>query len=259
MKCWRGALLPLRRGGSGAHRSYGSTVAKLVQPMESKTPGSARKVQESDERWPALTNAQNLSYTLKVNEVGYKVWSTWELSTSANHLLPVDDWICCTSPQQAVSAALAMRSRSKKHLTSTGFVRPDNFDAKFLAALSGVGGLDALGKRFVGNAGQRDRRDVENPFRLTTSDEIARQHCTRHGVMKLHESGAALAQDMGVPVSKIEDSIEAQASLKTDTDGGGYPASPNGKSRDEASQERSCTIRSFREPISQHSPLSSLQ
>ena len=28
-------------GGSGA-RSYGSTVAKLVQPMESKTPGSAR-------------------------------------------------------------------------------------------------------------------------------------------------------------------------------------------------------------------------
>ena len=69
-------------------RSYGSTVAKLVQPMESKTPGSARKAQESDERWPALTNAQNLSYTLKVNEV--KVWSglssTWELSTSAHHL-----------------------------------------------------------------------------------------------------------------------------------------------------------------------------
>ena len=48
-------------GGSGAHRSYGSTVAKLVQPMESKTPGSARNAQESDERWPALTNAQNLS------------------------------------------------------------------------------------------------------------------------------------------------------------------------------------------------------
>ena len=32
-------------GGSGAHRSYGSTVAKQRQPMESKTPGSARKVQ----------------------------------------------------------------------------------------------------------------------------------------------------------------------------------------------------------------------
>ena len=87
----------------------------------------------------------------------------------------------------------------------------------------------------VGKAGLRDRRDVEKPFRLTASDEIARQHCTRHGVMKLHESGAALAQDMGVPVSKIEDSIEAQASLKTDTDGGRYTASPSGKSRDEAS------------------------
>ena len=83
---------------------------------------------------------------------------------------------------------------------------------------------------FVGKAGLRDRRDVEKPFRLTASDEIARQcmHCTRQGVMKLHESGAA--QDMGVPVSKMEDSIEAhyQASLKTDPDGGPYPASPSG-------------------------------
>ena len=52
-----GSVASAAAGGSGA-RSYGSTVAKL---------------QESDERWPALTNAQNLSYTLKVNEV--KVWS----------------------------------------------------------------------------------------------------------------------------------------------------------------------------------------
>ena len=38
--------------------------------------------------------------------------------------------------------------------------------------------------------------------------------------MKLYESGAALAQDMGVPVSKMEESIEAhyQASLKTAKD-----------------------------------------
>ena len=48
--------------------------------------------------------------------------------------------------------------------------------------------------------------------------------------MKFYESGAALAEDMGVPVSKMQDSVEAhyQASLKTteDTDGGPYPAHP---------------------------------
>ena len=51
--------------------------------------------------------------------------------------------------------------------------------------------------------------------------------------MKLYESGA----DMGVSVSKREDSIEAhyQASQKTDPDGGPYPASPSGKSWEEAS------------------------
>ena len=57
--------------------------------------------------------------------------------------------------------------------------------------------------------------------------------------MKFYESGAALAQDMGVSVSKMEESIEAhyQASLKTakDLDGGPYPAYPSGKSWDEAS------------------------
>ena len=67
-----GSVASAAAGGSGA-RSNGSTVAKPVQPMESKTLGSARNAQESDERWPALTNAQNLSYTLKMNEV--KVWS----------------------------------------------------------------------------------------------------------------------------------------------------------------------------------------
>ena len=105
-------------------------------------------------------------------------------------------------------------------------------ETKFLAALRG---LDALGNRFGGKAGLRDRRDVENPFRLAASDETSRQrkHYTRRGVMKLYESGA----DMGVSVSKREDSIEAdyQASLKTDPDGGPYPAFPRGKSWEEAS------------------------
>jgi len=56
---------------------------------------------------------------------------------------------------------------------------------------------------------------------------------------KLHESGTALAEGMGVPVSKTPASIEAlcQASLKTakDPDGGPYTAYPSGKSWYEAS------------------------
>ena len=56
-------------------------------------------------------------------------------------------------------------------------------------------------------------------------------------MMKFYESGATLAQDMGVSVSKMEESIEAycQASLKSiaDPDGGPFPAYPSGKSWDE--------------------------
>ena len=58
-------------------------------------------------------------------------------------------------------------------------------------------------------------------------------HCRHHigrGVMKFYESGAAPAEDMGVPISKMQDSVEAhcQASLKTaeDPDGGPHPAHP---------------------------------
>ena len=60
------------------------------------------------------------------------------------------------------------------------------------------------------------------PFRLAlnmaASDEIG-WHCKHYigrGLMKFYESGAAVAQDVGVPVSKMEESIEAhyQASLK---------------------------------------------
>ena len=52
-------------------------------------------------------------------------------------------------------------------------------------------------------------------------------------------AGGALAVDMGVLVSKMEESIAAhyQASLKTaqDPDGGPFPAYPSGKSWDETS------------------------
>ena len=90
----------------------------------------------------------------------------------------------------------------------------------------------------------RDRRGVEEqPFRLAPnkaiSDDVAWQckHYTGRGVMKLHESRVALAGDMGVLVSKMEESIAAhcQASLKTaqDLDEGPFPAYPGGKSWDE--------------------------
>merc|ERR1712051_319534 len=98
----------------------------------------------------------------------------------------------------------------------TGLVKPDDPDAKikFLAAeaLRGVGGLvlDANGKRFANELGRRD-----------------------------YVTGAALAEDMGVPVSVLEKTHDEhyQAAKKTekDPDGGSYPAYPSGKSWDEAS------------------------
>ena len=129
-----------------------------------------------------------------------------------------------------------------------GLVKPDDSDAqiKFFAAetLHGV-----HGNRFAKELRRRDCVMGEiwknkPPFRLAlnmaASDEIARhcKHCTERAVMELHESGTALAEGMGVPVSKMEESIAAhrQASLKTvkDPDRGPYPAYPSGKSWCEA-------------------------
>merc|ERR1719327_2300911 len=57
--------------------------------------------------------------------------------------------------------------------------------------------------------------------------------------MKFYESGEALAKDMGVPVSVLEESHEVhyQSAKKTEKDpeGGSWPAYPSGKSWDEAS------------------------
>jgi len=138
----------------------------------------------------------------------------------------------------------------------TGLVKPDDPDAKikFLAAeaLRGVGGLvlDANGNRFANELGRRDYVTGEMwknkpPFRLVlnkaASDEI-HWHCkhyTGRGVMKFYESGNALASDMGISVSVLEETHEAhyQAAKKTekDPDGGSFPAYPSGKSWDEAS------------------------
>merc|ERR1712185_842412 len=57
--------------------------------------------------------------------------------------------------------------------------------------------------------------------------------------MKFYESGEALANDMGVPLSVLEQTHEEhyQAAKKTESnpDGGSWPAYPSGKSWDEAS------------------------
>mmetsp|Transcript_3632 Transcript_3632/g.8283 ORF Transcript_3632/g.8283 Transcript_3632/m.8283 type:complete len:502 (+) Transcript_3632:51-1556(+) len=138
----------------------------------------------------------------------------------------------------------------------TGLVKPDDPDAKikFLAAeaLRGVGGLvlDANGKRFANELGRRDYVTGEMwknkpPFRLclnkAASDEIIWhcKHYTGRGVMKFYENGAALASDMGVPLSVIEQTHEehyqAAKKMERDPDGGPFPAYPSGKSWDEAS------------------------
>jgi len=138
----------------------------------------------------------------------------------------------------------------------TGLVKPDDPDAKikFLAAeaLRGVGGLvlDANGQRFANELGRRDYVTGEMwknkpPFRLclnkAASEEIIWhcKHYTGRGVMKFYENGAALAQDMGIAVSVLEQTHDEhyQAAKKTekDPDGGSWPAYPSGRSWDEAS------------------------
>ena len=55
--------------------------------------------------------------------------------------------------------------------------------------------------------------------------------------VEVYESAEALAPDLGVPVSKMEESIDYQASLLTaqnPKDGGHFPACPGGKSWVEA-------------------------
>ena len=60
-------------------------------------------------------------------------------------------------------------------------------------------------------------------------------HYNGHKITKFYESGAALAQDMGVPVSKMEESIEASLKTASNPDGGPSPRLPERKSLDEAS------------------------
>ena len=136
----------------------------------------------------------------------------------------------------------------------TDAMKRDDPDAKikFFAEeeLYGVGGpvFDANGNRVANELGKRDcvtgeMWENKPPFSLdlnnVVSDDRQCKHYTGRGVRKLHESGTALAEDMGVPVSKTSDSIEAhyQASLKTTRNPNGkpYSAFTSDKSWDEAS------------------------
>jgi flavocytochrome c len=138
----------------------------------------------------------------------------------------------------------------------TGLVKPDDADAKikFLAAeaLRGVGGiiLNKDGHRFANELGRRDYVTGEMwknkpPFRLCLNEAASTEiiwHCkhyTGRGVMKYYESGKALAADMGIDVSILEQTheIHYQAAQKQakDPEGGPHPAYPSGKTWDEPS------------------------
>merc|ERR1711874_508665 len=172
--------------------------------------------------------------------------------------LPTTNGEHCTGDGIKMAEAIGAKSIDLEwvQVHPTGLVKPDDPDAKikFLAAeaLRGVGGLilNKNGQRFCNELGRRDYVTGEMwkntpPFRLclnkAASDEIIWhcKHYTGRGVMKFYESGAALAADMGVPVSVLEETHEAhyQAAKKTESnpDGGSWPAYPSGKSWDEAS------------------------
>merc|ERR1712048_361274 len=138
----------------------------------------------------------------------------------------------------------------------TGLVKPDDPDAKikFLAAeaLRGVGGLvfDANGERFANELGKLDHivdemRKNEPPFRICLNKAAYNEimwHCkhyTGRQVMKFYNSGKELAQDMGVPLAKLEETHErhylASVKQEKEPDGGSWPAYPSGKTWDEES------------------------
>merc|ERR1712051_534147 len=172
--------------------------------------------------------------------------------------LPTTNGEHCTGDGIKMGEAIGAKSIDLEwvQVHPTGLVKPDDPDAKikFLAAeaLRGVGGLvlDAEGKRFANELGRRDYVTGEMwknkpPFRLclnkAASEEIIWhcKHYTGRGVMKYYKSGEELAEDMGIPVSVLEETHEVhyQAAKKTekDPDGGSWPAYPSGKSWDEPS------------------------
>merc|ERR1712100_979167 len=90
-----------------------------------------------------------------------------------------------------------------------------------MGALRGVGGiiLNSDGVRFANELGRRDYVTGEMwknkpPFRLCLNEAASTEiiwHCkhyTGRGVMKYYDSCEALAKDMGVPLSVLEEEHE---------------------------------------------------
>merc|ERR1712050_526171 len=172
--------------------------------------------------------------------------------------LPTTNGEHCTGDGIKMGEAIGAKSVDLEwvQVHPTGLVKPDDADAKikFLAAeaLRGVGGLvlDANGKRFANELGRRDYVTGEMwknkpPFRLVLNKAASTEihwHCkhyTGRGVMKYYENGKQLAEDMGVPVQTLVDTVEGhyQAAKKTEKDpeGGPFPAYPSGKTWDQPS------------------------
>jgi len=123
---------------------------------------------------------------------------------------------------EAIGAATLDLNQVQVH--PTGLVQPSDPDnkVKFLAAeaLRGVGGiiLDANGKRICDELGRRDYVTGEmwknkGPFRLVLNSAGGREiewHCKHYegrGLMKHVKNGSELAKEMGVPASRIEETI----------------------------------------------------
>merc|ERR1712151_180646 len=172
--------------------------------------------------------------------------------------LPTTNGEHCTGDGIKMGEAIGAKSIDLEwvQVHPIGLVKPDDADAKikFLAAeaLRGVGGiiLDADGNRFANELGRRDYVTGEMwknkpPFRLCLNGAATNEiiwHCKHYagrGVMKVFDSGAALAQEMGVPLQKLVDVHEAHYTaakkMEKDPDGGSWPAYPSGKCWDEPS------------------------
>jgi len=140
--------------------------------------------------------------------------------------LPTTNGDHCTGDgiKMAVAIGAGTTDMTSVQVHPTGLVHPGEPDAKvkFLAAeaLRGVGGIlvDANGNRFCDELGRRDYVSGEmnrnkGPFRLILNGKASKEiewHCKHYvgrGIMKKFSTGAELAQEIGVPASKLADTF----------------------------------------------------
>merc|ERR1719161_3337356 len=169
--------------------------------------------------------------------------------------LPTTNGEHCTGDGIKMGEAIGARTIDLEwvQVHPTGLVKPDDADAKvkFLAAeaLRGVGGflLDQNGKRFANELGRRDYVTCEMwknkpPFRLCLNSKASTEihwHCEHYkgrGVMRYYENGAALAKEMGIPASTLEQTMgdynTVAEKMAAGAPGAQYDAYGGGKSHD---------------------------